>query len=166
VAASPVIVACLLDHASVRGVLGPVAAELRGKTVVNVTTTTPTEARGLPAWAADRGTDDLDGAILATPTMIGGPGAMLLYGGDAAVFAARKELLATWGNSSFMGEDAGRASLWDLAMLAGMYQMFAGFVHGATMVGASAHRTIRQATVDAGVGLAPGRGRRREGPVG
>ncbi|MFI6763086.1 NAD(P)-binding domain-containing protein [Micromonospora sp. NPDC050417] len=40
-----VIVACLLDHRSVHDVLDPVAARLSGRTLVNVTTTTPSQAR-------------------------------------------------------------------------------------------------------------------------
>ncbi|WFE44777.1 NAD(P)-binding domain-containing protein [Verrucosispora sp. WMMD1129] len=36
---------------------------------------------------------------------------------------------------SYLGPDAGMAALYDTAMLAGMYAMFAGFLHGAAMVG-------------------------------
>ena len=43
-------------------------------------------------------------------------------------------LLDLWGTSTYFGEDAGLASLYDLALLAGMYVMFAGFMHGAAMV--------------------------------
>ncbi len=38
------------------------------------------------------------------------------------------------GSSAYFGEDAGLASLYDLALLAGMYVMFAGFMQGAAMV--------------------------------
>lgn len=38
------------------------------------------------------------------------------------------------GDSIYFGEDAGLASLYDLALLAGMYVMFAGFMYGAAMV--------------------------------
>jgi hypothetical protein len=38
-------------------------------------------------------------------------------------------------SSSYFGSDAGMASLYDMAMLTGMYTMFAGFMHGAAMVG-------------------------------
>jgi 3-hydroxyisobutyrate dehydrogenase-like beta-hydroxyacid dehydrogenase len=37
----------------------------------------------------------------------------------------------------YFGEDAGMASLYDLALLSSMYVMFAGFFHGAAMVGAA-----------------------------
>lgn len=71
VLASPVVVACLLDHSSVEETLGLAAADLRGRTLVNVTTTTPNEARALASWAAEHGIDYLDGAVMAVPSMIG-----------------------------------------------------------------------------------------------
>ncbi len=45
VTASPVVVTCLYDHASVHQTLDPVAEALRGRTLVNVTTTTPNDSR-------------------------------------------------------------------------------------------------------------------------
>ena len=50
------------------------------------------------------------------------------------MFDQHKPLLDLWGTSTYFGEDAGLASLYDLALLAGMYVMFAGFMHGAAMV--------------------------------
>ncbi|OLF04949.1 6-phosphogluconate dehydrogenase [Actinophytocola xinjiangensis] len=135
VAASPLVVACLLRHSSVHETLDPVAGRLRGKALVNLTTTTPNEARELAGWAAGHGIDYLDGAILAVPDMIGSPGAQVYYSGSRAVFDRFRTVLDAWATSTFDGSDAGRASLIDLAMLSGMYQMFAGFLHGAAMVG-------------------------------
>lgn len=135
VSASPLVVACLLDHASVHETLDPVAAQLAGRALVNVTTTTPEQARELARWADGHGIAYLDGAIMATPPMIGGPGSALLYSGDDAVFEDHRAQLDLWGESTYFGPDAGRASLWDLAMLSGMYVMIAGFMHGAAMVG-------------------------------
>jgi 3-hydroxyisobutyrate dehydrogenase-like beta-hydroxyacid dehydrogenase len=134
VPASPVVIACLLNHASVEETLGPVAADLRGRTLVNVTTTSPNEARALAAWAAEHGVDYLDGAIMAVPAMIGSRAGQIFYSGSRAAYDALLPTLDVWATSEFHGEDAGRASLVDLAMLSGMYQMFTGFFHGAAMV--------------------------------
>ena len=46
-------------------------------------------------------------------------------------------LAARGARAEYFGDDAGMASLYDLALLAGMYVMFAGFFHGAAMVGAA-----------------------------
>lgn len=134
VLASPVIIACLFDHASVEKTLGPAADELRGRTLVNVTTTTPNEARELASWAAQHGIVYLDGAIMAVPSMIGPRAGQIFYSGSRAAYDALLPTLDVWATSEFHGEDAGRASLVDLAMLSGMYQMFTGFFHGAAMV--------------------------------
>jgi 3-hydroxyisobutyrate dehydrogenase-like beta-hydroxyacid dehydrogenase len=135
VTASPVVVACLLRHASVHETLDPVVDALRGRTLVNVTTTTPYESRELAAWAAEHGVDYLDGAIMAVPAMIGSREGQIFYSGSRAAYDALRPTLDTWATSEFHGADPGMASLVDLAMLSGMYQMFAGFFHGAAMVG-------------------------------
>lgn len=134
VRAGQVVIVCLLDHASVREVLDPLAGELAGRTVVNVTTTSPDQSRELAEWAAGAGIAYLDGGIMAVPHMIGRPGASVLYSGSGEVFDQYKPLLDLFGDSAYFGEDAGLASLYDLALLAGMYVMFAGFLHGAAMV--------------------------------
>jgi 3-hydroxyisobutyrate dehydrogenase-like beta-hydroxyacid dehydrogenase len=134
VRASPVVVACLLDHASVHDVLDPLAGDLAGRILVNVTTTTPAQARELAAWAEAAGITYLDGGIMAVPAMIGTPGSAILYSGSQAAFDECRPLLDLWGTSSYFGTDPGMAALYDLALLAGMYVMFAGFLHGAAMV--------------------------------
>ncbi|CAI9410183.1 2-hydroxy-3-oxopropionate reductase [Nocardioides sp. T2.26MG-1] len=129
------VVACLFRFPSVLETLDPVVAQLRGRTLVNLTTTTPGEARELASWAEAHDVEYLDGAVLAVPEMIGSREAQIFYSGSRAAYGAHEGLLATWGTSTFEGTDAGMASLVDLAMLSAMYQMFAGFFHGAAMVG-------------------------------
>lgn len=135
VSARPIVIACLLRHASVHETLDPVVDELRGRTLINLTTTTPNEARELAAWAAGHGIGYLDGAIMATPPMIGSHAAQIFYSGSMAAFDVSRPTLDVWATSEFHGEDAGMASLLDLAMLSAMYSMFAGLTHGAAMVG-------------------------------
>ncbi|MGF0116223.1 NAD(P)-dependent oxidoreductase [Promicromonospora sp. Marseille-Q5078] len=135
VRAAPTVVVCLDDHASVHETLDPLAEQLRGRVVVNLTTTTPNQARELASWASDHGLRYIDGAIMAAPPMIGAPGAAILYSGDEGVFRETRGVLDVWATGTFEGTDPGRASLLDLAMLSGMYTMFAGFLHGAAMVG-------------------------------
>ena len=134
VLAGRLVVVCLLDHASVHEVLDPLSNDLAGRTLVNVTTTSPAQSREFAEWAAQAGVAYLDGGIMAVPDMIGRPGASILYSGSAEVFDEYKPLLELWGTSTYFGADAGLASLYDLALLAGMYVMFAGFMHGAAMV--------------------------------
>ncbi|MFD1149558.1 NAD(P)-dependent oxidoreductase [Saccharothrix hoggarensis] len=134
VTASDLVIACLLDAASVHQVLDPVVDRLAGRTLVNVTTTTPEQAGEIAAWADAHGVTYLDGGIMAVPSMIGGPGSSILYSGSSDAFDRYRPLLDLWGESTYFGADPGLASLYDLALLAGMYVMFAGFLHGAAMV--------------------------------
>ena len=137
VKASELIVVCLFDHRSVHEVLDPLAGKLAGRHLVNLTTTSPQGARELARWAADVGAEYLDGGIMATPEMIGTAESSVLYSGSRRLYDEHRQLLQTWGAPEYFGEDAGMASLWDLALLSSMYVMFAGFFHGAAMVGAS-----------------------------
>ena len=102
--------------------------------MVNLTTTNQDRARELGKWAASAGIEYLDGGIMSVPVMIGGPGSEILSSGSREVFERYREVFDTWGTSSSFGSDAGLASLYDLALLAGMYVMFAGPFQGAAMV--------------------------------
>jgi 3-hydroxyisobutyrate dehydrogenase-like beta-hydroxyacid dehydrogenase len=147
--ASELVIVVLLDHHSVREHLDPHAADLKGKVVVNLTTTTPNESRATAAWAAEHGITYLDGAIMAVPQMIGKPGALLLYSGDENAYAIAKPALETLGTAEFEGADAGLASLKDMALLTAMYQMFGGFLQAAAMmrtVGVPTEQTAKDVT--------------------
>lgn len=135
--ASDLTVVCLLDHASVHHVLDPARDALTGRHVVNVTTTTPEGARELSRWAADAGISYLDGGIMATPPMIGTPASSVFYSGAPETFTQYRDVFETWGAAEYFGPDPGMAALHDLALLAAMYAMFAGFFHGAAMVSAA-----------------------------
>jgi 3-hydroxyisobutyrate dehydrogenase-like beta-hydroxyacid dehydrogenase len=135
--AAELIVVCLFDHASVHEVLDPLAERLSGRRLINLTTTSPDGARELARWAAGLGIDYLDGGIMATPEMIGTPKSVVLYSGSQRLYDDLGDVLESWGRSEYFGDDAGVASLYDLALLSAMYVMFAGFFHGAAMVGAA-----------------------------
>ncbi len=63
VAANTLVVVCLLDDASVEDTLTGI--DLTGKDLVNLTTSTPAQARTRAAWAAARGARYLAGGIMA-----------------------------------------------------------------------------------------------------
>ncbi|MFD8495123.1 NAD(P)-dependent oxidoreductase [Amycolatopsis sp. NPDC059657] len=137
VAASPVVLACLLDDRSVYDALGPSAAALRGKALVNLTSGTPGQARSLASWAREREIDYLDGGIMAVPPMIGGPGAFVLYSGSQPVFDTYRPVLDALADSRFLGTDPGMASLQDIALLSAMYGQFMGILHAFALVGSA-----------------------------
>ena len=142
-AAADLVILCVLDDAAVREHLEPAVDRLRGHTVVNLTTTTPEQARSLGAWAEAHGIELVDGGIMAVPAMIGGPGAFVLYSGATAAVERYRSVLELFGRAEFVGEDLGAAAMYDVSILGAMYAMFAAFHQGATMVrttgGTAAH---------------------------
>jgi 3-hydroxyisobutyrate dehydrogenase-like beta-hydroxyacid dehydrogenase len=110
VAASPLVIACVLDYAVLRSLLEPVAGQLSGRALVNLTSGTPEHARAASAWATEHGIDYLDGKILAFPSTIGGPEALLLYSGPRDSFTSHEPTLTTLGGASYPGTDPGRMS--------------------------------------------------------
>lgn len=133
-AASQLVIFCVRDSTSVQELINERDDRLQGRVLVNLTTGTPEEARAFARWAADHGTAYLDGGIMAIPAMIGQPAASILYSGSADAFDRHEPDLAVLGTSSFLGADAGLASLQDLALLAAMYALFAGFHQALAMV--------------------------------
>ncbi len=134
VAASSLVIVCLLDDASVGAALDGV--DLTGKDLVNLTTTTPAQARARAAWAAERGARYLDGGIMAVPPMVGVPeaGGYVFYSGSRELFELHQEALAVPVGTVYVGEDAGFAALHDVALLSAMYGMFGGVAHAFALI--------------------------------
>lgn len=126
VAASDLVIICVLDYPTAREILEPAAAELSGRVLVNLSTGTPEPARELAAWAAEQGNAYLDGAVFAVPQTIGAPDAFLLFSGSHPAYTEHESTLALLGAPSFVGTDPGLASVYDVALLSGMYGMLAG----------------------------------------
>jgi 3-hydroxyisobutyrate dehydrogenase-like beta-hydroxyacid dehydrogenase len=129
--ASRLVIVCLLDHASVGDVLDPVKDALAGRVLVNLTNGTPAQAREL---AARYDADYLDGGIMAVPPMIGGTDAFVFYSGSRSAFDTNRAVLDVFGESRYVGDDAGLAALQDIALLSGMYGMFMGSMHALALV--------------------------------
>lgn len=134
-AASKLVIVCLLNYDTVSEALGDASETLSGRVLVNLTNGTPAQARHMANWTAERGADYLDGGIMAIPPMIGQPEALLLYSGSKDAFDAHRKELDSLGTSKYLGADAGLAPLYDLALLTGMWGMFAGALHATALVG-------------------------------
>ncbi|MFI6505997.1 NAD(P)-dependent oxidoreductase [Streptosporangium sp. NPDC050855] len=151
IAASPLVVICVLDHASVRNVLdaalggtdvldtpgasGSGTGVLAGRTLVNLTNGTPAQARETARWVAGHGAEYLDGGIMAVPPMIGTSGSLVLYSGSQESFRAHERTFEVLGGAMYLGVEPGRAALYDIALLSAMYGMFGGFFHAVALAG-------------------------------
>jgi 3-hydroxyisobutyrate dehydrogenase-like beta-hydroxyacid dehydrogenase len=132
VAASRLVIVCLLDYKSVTDVLDTTGDALAGRVLVNLTNGTPAQAREV---AVKYDVDYLDGGIMAVPPMIGGPGAFLFYSGSRSAFDTNRPVLDAFGESMYVGTDFGLAALHDIGLLSGMYGMFVGVLHAFAFVG-------------------------------
>lgn len=136
IAASPLVVICILDYQAVHEVLNSVSdTSLSGRVLVNLTNGTPEQARRLGERVTRLGADYLDGGIMAIPSLIARPEAVLLYSGSQEAFEKYQLTLDSLGSSKYLGTDPGLAPLHDLALLSGMYGMFGGFLHAVALVG-------------------------------
>lgn len=138
-AASDTIVVSLLNYEAGNSVLRTSEVEkvIAGKTVVQLTTGTPADARDSEAWAKQHGASYLDGAISGYPRTIGTADNQIFYSGDAAVFEAQRGILSPLGGkATFCGEAIGAAAALDLAALEFSYARAAGLLHAAALCAA------------------------------
>ncbi|MER5785401.1 NAD(P)-binding domain-containing protein [Streptomyces mobaraensis] len=145
--AADLVIVCVRDYPAVGELLDRAGPALKGRTVLNVTNGSPAEGRSMAGRAAALGADYLDCGVMAVPSMIGTPGALLLCSGSAAAYASWRDVLDALGRGSYLGEDPGLAPLADLALLTGMYGMLGGFLHAAALV-RSAGAPVERFTTD------------------
>ena len=127
------VIMCVSNQAAAAALLADpgVTDLLRGRTLIQMTTGTPADGRRNADWAEGLGIGYVDAAILAYPREIGTPDAEIFYCGPAAapeVAPGLGPLLGALGTVHFVGEDAGRASVVDAALIAFFYGTMAGFV--------------------------------------
>ncbi len=136
VAASDLTVICVLDTAAVKEILDAARPAIDGATIVNLTSSTPEDARAVAAATQEGGARYLDGAIMVPTPLIGTPDASVLYSGDPDVLDAHRDTLAVLGGGlELVGTDPGLASLLDLGMLDVFFAGMTSFLHAAAMVG-------------------------------
>lgn len=137
ITAGSLVVVCVTDNDAVRELVRPFAGELRGRTLVNLTSGSSGEARDIAAWAAEHEIAYLDGAILAAPGGIGSKDAAILYSGDKDTFDEHDRALRKLAAPTFLGGDPGLAALHDVAALGMMWNILNAFLHGAALLQAA-----------------------------
>lgn len=120
--------------ASAAELIGSIPGTLHGRTVLNISTGRPDQARELAHEIEARGGQFLDGGILGVPQTLATPDTLLMYSGSAAAHAEYRDTIAELGDARYLGADPGLSGLHDMAVLAGMYGMFGGLFQAAAMV--------------------------------
>ncbi|MCP3099270.1 NAD(P)-binding domain-containing protein [Myxococcus sp. K15C18031901] len=113
---------------------GGVASALAGKTLVQLTSGSPADARGGLEWARAHGVDYLDAAILAYPAFVATDYATVFYAGSRAVFDRHVDTLqAIARNAVYVDEKIGSAATLDCAILEAYYGGSLAVLHAAAM---------------------------------
>ncbi|HEY1164355.1 MAG TPA: NAD(P)-binding domain-containing protein [Chitinophaga sp.] len=132
--ASPVIVVCVSEYKVTRRILEAdgVAAALQGRTLLQLSTGTPKDARDLDAWAKQHSAYCLNGDIMAWPKQMGTDAATISVSGDANVYQQQENVLrALAGNIVYLGTEPGASGGLFHAVLAYLAGSWIGFCHGA-----------------------------------
>lgn len=130
IAASPVVVMCVTNHAAAREILVQNEDVFSGKLLVQLTSSTPQEARTGEAWAQGHHVQYMQGAITGGPASIGTPDAHILLAGAKDAFHKAEPLLQPLAtNLDYKGEAVGLAPAWDMVMIMHYYGMFLSLFH-------------------------------------
>lgn len=129
VAASPLVVICLLDGTAVDDVLASADAAVAGKVLVNLTSGSPARARANERWANEHGAEYLDGKLMGDPPHVGTPNITVPLSGSRDAFTAHETTLRELGGVGYHGEDAGLAAVEFMAQVAMSYEMLIGYLH-------------------------------------
>jgi len=112
------------------------ADALAGRTVVQLTTGSPAQARAAAAWVEGCGGRALEGCPTAHAQRIGEPDAVTLYAGPQDLFAAERELLEGLGSARWLGEPLGLAKAATLSTGPLYHAAMVGFAHSAAFADA------------------------------
>jgi 3-hydroxyisobutyrate dehydrogenase-like beta-hydroxyacid dehydrogenase len=136
VTASPAIISCVDRHATTRELLGqsPVREQLAGRTLVELSTGLPGHARESKAHFEPAGVAYLDGKMLTGPHGIGQPIGHFIYAGPISTYRRLEPMLKVLaGRTEHVGEEIGAAAALDLAWLSGMFGLYVGVAHAASL---------------------------------
>lgn len=134
--ASPIVVVCIDNYAATRALFeeNGIPPHLSGKTLIQLSTGTPKEARDSQSWLKDTGADYIDGAIMPYPDAIGREDARLLFAGPQPAYArAEPYLKCLGGDLRYLGENIAAAAVLDMAWLTYELCNYLAALHGANL---------------------------------
>ena len=137
VAASGLTILSLTDYRAMDDILGPVAAGVAGKVLVNLSSDTPDASRAAAAWATGHGAGFLTGGVMVPAPAVGQPGAYVFYSGPEDLFAAHEPVLRTIGEPRYLGADPGLAQLFYQAHLEVFLTALSSLLHATALVTAA-----------------------------
>jgi 3-hydroxyisobutyrate dehydrogenase-like beta-hydroxyacid dehydrogenase len=134
VKSSNVILVCVINYTATQKFLGTeeVIPYLRGKTLVQMGSGTPSEARDNEIWMKSHGGDYLDVSIQSYPEGIGAEDSLFFISGSQAAYELSLPFLKNFGGDlRYYGENVGAANTLDMGELICSLGKFVGFAHAA-----------------------------------
>jgi 3-hydroxyisobutyrate dehydrogenase-like beta-hydroxyacid dehydrogenase len=134
VQASPIILVCVDNYSITKQLFGQpdVVRNLPGRTLIQLSTGTPLEAREAEAWFKKQGATYIDGAIMEYPSGIGTPNTKILFAGPQSAYDQCAPTISPLGGGlRYVGTNIGAAAALDLALLSKYIGMALGVIHGA-----------------------------------
>ena len=134
ISVSPVIMICIHGYSAIQELLSApgISAQLNGKTIIQLSTGTPTEVRSLGEWVHQQSCKYLDGSIMVYPENVGKQAGQLLFSGDKQAYETCARIVdALGGDVRYLGEVVGAAAALDLAVLSRLTVITIGVVQGA-----------------------------------
>lgn len=133
VEASPRLLVCIHGYANTRSLLDDpeIVPLLSGRTVIQLSTGTPAEAREAEAWVDRHGGNYLDGSIMVYPPSIGREDGQLLIAGRREAWDDCAALIGLLGGDvRYLGSAIGAAAALDIAILARLVAKTVSIVYG------------------------------------
>lgn len=129
---SDLILLNLPTHAIAASVVRGISKEkLKGRLLVDTTTSTPAEVRDMADIAKEYEIIHLDAAIEVYPGDIGTPTGYIVYAGNENAFKKARSALESLGKAVYLGENIVGASVTDLAVLQVHFTAIAGLAEAA-----------------------------------
>lgn len=130
---SPKILICIHGYAATRSLLDnpETIPLLHGRTVIQMSTGTPAEARNAETWITEQGGHYLDCSIMVYPNSIGRAEGQLLVSGPQETYQECAPLIKTLGGDiRYLGAPIGAAAALDLALVSRLLANTVGIVYG------------------------------------
>ena len=133
VAASPRILVCIHGYAATRALLDDpeILPLLSGRTLLQLSTGTPAEARAAEAWLQAQGARYLDGSIMVYPPTIGTDAGQVLVSGPGDVYSDCARFLDPLGGDiRYLGKSIGAAAALDMALVSRLVARTVAIAYG------------------------------------
>ena len=137
--AADVALVCVTNDAATREIVftDGVVQALRGKLLIQLSTSTAEQSREICTWAGARDIRYLEGSIIALPADVTSGSAIIIYAGPRDAYDRHIDILsALGGDPKYVSDEIGAAVTFDRAIFAFGYGTMQSFIQGAAIAAA------------------------------